>query len=202
MNNLPSNIEPITMFKESDYPFKLDMYPEYAGDPEVTFEIWYGSKKVDSFLGSYNTGTKRITGTFESDKIKVMPPVTDYYILLDGEYKFGGKIKPQLGSGEPSNDAIQAQLSGDNIIVVEVPALDEINSAVGQVLNTLPIRVETFAEMIDQIEEDKPRFYTVLNDEYQASLPPFVAETNVPYMWDGQVLFEYNISPCDFQPEI
>lgn len=129
MNNLPSNIEPITMFKESDYPFKLDMYPEYTADPEVTFEIWYGSKKVDTFSGAYDTGTKRITGTFDSDKIKVMPPVTDYYILLDGEYKFGGKIKPQLGSGEPNEDALQVQLSEGNLVVVEVMGLDVIRES-------------------------------------------------------------------------
>lgn len=68
-----------------------------------------------------------------------------------------------------------------------------------QALATLPQRVATFAAMIALIQAGHAKAFTVINDEYQSSLPPNIAEHNVPYLWDGFILYEYNSSPCDFQ---
>ena len=63
-------------------------------------------------------------------------------------------------------------------------------------------RVATFAAMVALIVGGRPSRFTVIDDEYQESLPPFLPEQEVPYMWDGVTLFEYNSSPCDRQPNL
>jgi hypothetical protein len=55
-------------------------------------------------------------------------------------------------------------------------------------------RINTFALMLAACEPNEPRDFTVINDEFQD-------DENVPYIWDGVFLFEYNgFDICDQQP--
>jgi len=62
-------------------------------------------------------------------------------------------------------------------------------------IQSRPSRISTFATMLALCVANQPRLFTVASDELQG-------DTNVPYTWDGAVLLEYGLTPCDTQPVI
>lgn len=55
-------------------------------------------------------------------------------------------------------------------------------------------RIPTFAQMLALCLPDQARDFTVIFDEFQE-------DENVPYVWDGSILFEYNgFDICEQQP--
>lgn len=78
------------------------------------------------------------------------------------------------------NEAGVAQDAADGAIA----AKNEAVAARDEVVNRSPLRVATYAEMTSILELNKPRDYTVLNDEFQGV-------ERVPYYWDGVELFVY-----------
>ena len=55
-----------------------------------------------------------------------------------------------------------------------VKDIEDATRSVGSVF-----RVATFADMIELLQLNQPRQFTVLNDEYQESLPPYLPEQKI-----------------------
>lgn len=82
---------------------------------------------------------------------------------------------------------------------IVVSKAQEVEEAREEIIAGKRMRIATFAAMIALIQQNKPRDFTVVNDErFGLAIAP--DKDNIPYSWDGEVLLFYGLTPCDIQP--
>jgi hypothetical protein len=77
---------------------------------------------------------------------------------------------------------------------LKMQAVDDAIEAKNILMGALPVRVATFAAMVELLRLNAPRYFTVINDEIQGI-------ESVPYTWDGVELFVYG-TIVEPQPEL
>lgn len=223
-NNLPANIRKHTLFQENEYSHTI-VFPEGFTMPDsVTAEVRRDGVVQQGISPTVTVDNLRVTFTYTTEMLVKMYSRYEQYFIFGGDYLLGGYVLISNEFGDPDNGETNVIIAGDQVTTIEIPGLaiaegklqevlaaaeqvsqdkqsvssdkSDVMEAKDEVLESKRVKVLTFALVLPLCLADAPKLFDVAVDETLGN------QTHIPYRWDGEILFMYDIYPSLTQPTL